>query len=204
MYVIIAGCRRVGASLAMELAQENHDVVVIDSDPVRLSTLGTGFNGVTIVGMPIDEDVLRNAGVEQADALVAVTDDDNMNIMVSQVAREIFSVPTVVTRLYSPQQEAIMSTMGLTTVCPTTLAVRQIKRCLLKQDILGTFLVGDQKVSFCLVKPQHKLINKPLIEAREEPVMGLYRDRMLVPYTPREIIRPDDLLAIAVFEQQEV
>jgi trk system potassium uptake protein len=204
MYVIIAGCRKVGASLALDLAQENHDVVVIDADPARLSALGTGFNGVTIVGMPIDEDVLRSAGVEHADALAAVTDDDNMNIMISQVAKTIFHVPVVVTRLYDPQREAVMGSMGLNTVCSTTLAVRQIKSRLLKQDVLGSFSVGDQEVSFRLVKPLHKLVGKALSEARGEAIIGLYRDQSLVPYDPREIIQPNDMLAIAVCEQQEV
>jgi trk system potassium uptake protein len=204
MYVIIAGCRKVGSSLALDLAQENHDVVVIDSDPERLNALGTGFNGVTIVGMPIDEDVLRSAGIEHADALAAVTDDDNMNIMVSQVAKTIFHVPTVITRLYDPQREAIMGSMGLNTVCPTTLAVRQIKSRLLKQDVLGSFSVGDQEVSFRLVKPQRKLVGKALSEARDEAVMGVYRNQALMPYAPREIIQPNDMLAVAVCEQQEV
>jgi trk system potassium uptake protein len=204
MYVIIAGCRKVGSSLALDLAQENHDVVVIDADPARLNALGAGFNGVTIVGLPIDEDVLRSAGVEQADALAAVTDDDNMNIMVSQVAKEIFRVPTVITRLYDPQREAIMSSMGLNTVCPTTLAVQQIKRRLVRQDIFGSFSAGGQLVSICLVKPANKLIGKPLAEARDEPVIGLYHDKTLVPYDPREIIRANDLLAVAAFERQEV
>ena len=204
MYVIIAGCRKVGSTLALDLSQENHDVVVIDSDPARLATLGAGFNGVTIAGMPIDEDVLRSAGVEQADALAAVTDDDNMNIMVSQVAKEIFHVPTVITRLYDPQREAIMQSMGMNIVCPTTLAVRQIKNRLVKQDVLGSFSAGAHLVSFRLVKPAHKMIDRPLMEARSEPVIGLYRDLELLPYDPRELIRPSDQLVVAVFEQQEV
>lgn len=204
MYVIIAGCRKVGANLALELAQENHDVVVIDPDPEHLQALGTGFNGVTIVGMPIDEDVLRSAGVEQADALAAVTDDDNMNIMVSQVAKEIFRVPTVVTRLYDPQREAIMGSMGLTTVCPTTLAVQQIKGRILRQDVLGAFSVGDQLVSLKLMKPSHRQTGKPLAEARDEGVIGLYRDRTMLPYSPKAVIQQDDLLVTAVYERQEV
>ena len=204
MYVIIAGCRKVGTSLALDLAQGNHDVVVIDHDPENLLALGTGFNGVTIVGMPIDEDVLRSAGVEQADALAAVTEDDNMNIMVSQVAKEIFHVPTVVTRLHDPQREAIMGTMGLTTVCPTTLAMQHIKSQILKQDVLGSFSVGDKEVSFRLLKPTHKQIGKPLADTREDAVMGLYRGRTLLPYEARAIIRQDDLLVIAAYEQQEV
>lgn len=204
MYVIIAGCRKVGSSLALELAQESHDVVVIDSDPEHLSALGSGFNGVTIVGMPIDEDVLRSAGVETADALAAVTDDDNMNIMVSQVAREIFHVPTVITRLYDPQREAIMNGMGLTTVCPTTLAVHTIKDRLLKRDVMCAFHIGDKEISLKMVKPPRRLVGKALSEAREAPVLGVMRDHEFSQLDPREPVQADDMLLVAVCEGQEV
>lgn len=204
MYVIIAGCRTMGSTLALTLAQENHDVVVIDAEPNRLSALGSGFNGVTIVGMPIDEDVLRSAGIEQADALAAVTEDDNMNIMVSQVAKEIFHVPTVVTRIHDPQRDAIMGRMGMQTVCPTTLSVHRIQSRLLHQQIVGSFSVGAQEVSCRFVKPPHRLIGKPLAEAREFCVLGLFRNQVLVPYRAREVILPEDLMAVAEFEQQEV
>lgn len=204
MYVIIAGCRKVGAGLALELSQENHDVVVIDSDPARFDALGSGFNGVTVAGMPIDEDVLRAAGVEQADALAAVTEDDNMNIMVAQVAGELFHVPTVITRLYDPQREAIMSAMGLHTVCTTRLAVREIKARVLKHDALDTLRIGGATVAFRLVKPARRLVGKPLAEAREEPVLGVMRDRTFLLYTPTETIRAEDLLVVAQNEPSEV
>lgn len=89
MYIIIAGCRKVGSNLAIVLSQANHDVVVIDSDPENFDLLGTGFNGLTITGMPIDEDVLRSAGIEKADALAAVSNDDNMNVMIARYAELI-------------------------------------------------------------------------------------------------------------------
>jgi trk system potassium uptake protein len=203
MYVIIAGCRKVGSNLAMELSQENHDVVVIDSDPSHLETLGSGFNGVTIVGMPIDEDVLRSAGAEQADALAAVTDDDNMNIMVSQVAKELFHVPVVVTRVYDPQRESIMEGMGLTTVCPTTLAVKQIKRRLTNLDTLENIRIGNTRVSLKLVKPPRKLIGKPLADYRDEPSLGIMRDHVFFPMTLGETVRANDQLVVAEFSVQE-
>jgi trk system potassium uptake protein len=203
MYVIIAGCRKVGSSLAMELAMENHDVVVIDSDPDRLAALGSGFNGVTIVGMPIDEDVLRTAGVEQADALAAVTDDDNMNIMVSQVARELFHVPVVITRVYDPQRETIMSGMGLTIVCPTTLAVKQIRNLLLHSDSTDNVRIGNTEISFRLVKPLRRLVGKPLSETRDEPVLGILRERAFLLMKPEETVRADDLLVVAEYAPQE-
>jgi trk system potassium uptake protein len=126
MYIIIAGCRKVGSNLAKTLAEEGHDVVVVDSDEKNFELLGSGFNGMTLAGMPIDEDVLRNAGVERADALAAVTDDDNMNAMISQVARGLFHVPDVVTRVYDPEREKVFRALGLQTLCPTMLAVERI------------------------------------------------------------------------------
>jgi len=204
MYVIIAGCRRVGSNLALELAQENHDVVVIDFDPSHLQALGSGFNGVTVVGMPIDEDVLRSAGIEQADALAAVTDDDNMNIMISQVAKEIFHVPCILTRLYDPKREAIMRSMGLTTVCPTNLAVDHIKSHILKQDMIGSLAIGNQAVTLRMIKPAHGHIGKELGGVRDEAVIGLIRNHALIPYQPHETIMTNDMLVIAVAESQEV
>ncbi len=134
MYIIIAGCRKVGSNLAIELSQSNHDVVVIDNDPDNFELLGSGFNGLTITGMPIDEDVLRSAGIEKADALAAVSNDDNMNVMISRVASDIFHVPRVVTRVYDPEREIVFSKLGLQTICPTTLAVYKIKDMLTLED----------------------------------------------------------------------
>jgi len=78
---------------------------------------------MTITGIPIDEDILEMAGIKSADALAAVTSDDNVNIMVSQIARQIYHVPTVITRTYDPQRKEVLTAMGLDTICPTTLAV---------------------------------------------------------------------------------
>lgn len=134
MYIIIAGCRKVGSNLAIVLSQANHDVVVIDSDPENFDLLGTGFNGLTITGMPIDEDVLRSAGIEKADALAAVSNDDNMNVMIAQVATNLFHVPRVITRVYDPEREIVFNKLGLRTICPTTLAVEKIKDFLILQE----------------------------------------------------------------------
>ncbi|MEG1547475.1 MAG: TrkA family potassium uptake protein [Clostridia bacterium] len=123
MYIIIAGCGRVGANLAKKLSQDGHDVAIIDHNSSSFDRLGNGFNGMTVIGMPIDEDTLRQAGIEHADALAAVTSDDNMNIMTSQIARQLYHVKTVITRSYDPEREEVLIRMGLDTICPTTLAV---------------------------------------------------------------------------------
>ncbi|MEF9894659.1 MAG: TrkA family potassium uptake protein [Clostridia bacterium] len=123
MYIIIAGCGKLGANLAKKLSEAGHNVAIIDRDAASFEQLGAGFNGMTVVGMPIDEEVLKTAGIERADALAAVTPDDNMNVMTSQIARALYHVKAVVTRAYDPERAAVLKQMGFDTICPTTLAV---------------------------------------------------------------------------------
>ena len=126
MYIIIAGCGKIGANLVKTLSNDGHDVVVIDPNAENFAQLENGTNCLTITGMPIDEDVLKSAGIEHAEALCAVTSDDNVNIMTAQIAKQLYHVPRVITRFYDPDKEQVMRQMGLCTICPTLLAVEKI------------------------------------------------------------------------------
>ena len=126
MYIIIAGCGKIGANLVKTLSNEGHDVVVIDPNEESFAQLENGTNCLTVTGMCIDEDVLKSAGIEHADALLAVTSDDNVNIMTAQIAKQLYHVPHVVTRIYDPDKDAVLRQMGLSTVCPTMLTVAKI------------------------------------------------------------------------------
>jgi trk system potassium uptake protein len=134
MYIIIAGCGRVGASLVNRLSEEGHDVVVIDRDINNFSRLGSGSNCMTIPGIPIDEDVLKEAGIEKADALAAVTADDNTNIMIAQIAQQLYHVPFVILQTDDPEKQRALAAMGLRTVCSTTLTAEAFFRALKKGD----------------------------------------------------------------------
>jgi trk/ktr system potassium uptake protein len=120
MRVVIMGCGRVGARIASLLDHSGNAITVIDTDSRAFRRLPAGFGGETVIGTGIDEDVLRKANIEDADAFIAVTNGDNRNIMASQVARLIFDVPVVVCRIYDPVREDTYRRLGLTTVCPTT------------------------------------------------------------------------------------
>lgn len=120
MKVVILGCGRVGSTLARSLDSEGHTVTVIDGQEHQFKRLGGEFKGQTVIGTGIDEDVLRVAGIEEADVFVAVTNGDNTSIMASQIAKEVFGVPHVVTRIYDPVREQLYRTLGLDTLCPTT------------------------------------------------------------------------------------
>lgn len=126
MYIIVAGCGKIGANLVKELSNDGHDVAVIDPSQENFAQLENGTNCLTVTGMPIDEDVLKSAGIERADALLAVTSDDNVNVMTAQIASQLYHVLHVVTRVYDPEKDEVLRQMGLTTVCPTMLTVAKI------------------------------------------------------------------------------
>lgn len=126
MHVVIIGCGRVGSQLALMLSEANHDVVVIDLNPEAFRRLGAVFNGVTITGLGFDEQVLREAGIEKADAVAAVTELDNTNLMTAEVASKIFGVKKVVTRLYHPDRESTYRKLNLDYVCGTTVVANKI------------------------------------------------------------------------------
>ncbi len=199
MYIIIAGCRKIGSNLAQMLSEENHDVVVIDSDSNNFDSLGSGFNGVTIAGMPIDEDVLRNAGIENADALAAVTNDDNMNVMVSEIARDLFHVPTVITRLYDPERETVFNKMGLTTICPTTLAVEKLKNMLIPADESSSFEIGGTTIRLRMTKPAKRLWGRSLSEAKEPFIFGIIRKGRFQFACASTVIQENDSLVITEY-----
>ncbi len=121
MKVVILGCGRVGATLAMQLEQAGHAVSVIDNNSDAFQRLSSKFRGEKIVGDGTQQEVLRRAGIENADAFAAVTNGDNRNIMASQIAREIFHIKKVVCRIYDPLREQTFRELGLETVCPTTI-----------------------------------------------------------------------------------
>jgi len=129
MHIIVIGCGKVGSSLARELVNAGNDVVIIENDK-RLLQNADDIDCMKINGVPIDKDVLKSAGIEQADAVCAVTQDDNMNIMTSQVAKEIFNVEKVITRIFNPRGKVLFEEFGLNTVCSTTLTVNAMIRAL--------------------------------------------------------------------------
>ena len=120
LYVILVGGGRVGAELATMLSEEGHAVVIVDRDAEAFNRLADGFSGSTIHGNGIDEDVLRSAGIERADAVVTATNGDNTNIMVAQIAQKIYRVKRVVARCNDPVRSSAYELLGLNTICPTT------------------------------------------------------------------------------------
>lgn len=126
MNILVVGCGNVGAALCNSLSAQGHDVSVISETQEHFSNLSPDFSGYTTQGIAIDREVLKKAGIENVDALAAVTSNDNKNLMVIQLAKEFFHVPRVFARVTDPDKNAVFIGFGLKTVCPTNLTVENL------------------------------------------------------------------------------
>ena len=127
MKVVIMGCGRVGAELAGMLDAEGHRVIIMDTDHYSFRNLPSSFRGVAIVGSGLVDDDLKKAEIEGADVFVAATRGDNRNAMACQIAKHIYHVPKVVTRIYDPIREEMYHSLGIESVSPTRVVAGPLK-----------------------------------------------------------------------------
>lgn len=125
-YTVIIGCGRVGARLATSLSEAGKDVLVIDADSNAFRALGSNFAGLTMAGDAQDYAVLRKANIAKAYAVIVLTHDDNANIMIAQIAHEIFRVEHVIARLYNPDRQAIYEQLHIHVISPEQLMTERI------------------------------------------------------------------------------
>ena len=133
MKIVIMGCGRVGAQLAGLLDTDGHKVTVLDIDAHSFRRLPPSFGGTALLGDGTDEEMLKKAGIAEADAFVAVTQGDNRNVMAAQIAKHVFSVPKVVCRIYDPLRKDVYEALGLEAISPTTVFAQ-----LLRDKLLAT------------------------------------------------------------------
>lgn len=151
MRIIVIGCGRVGAGLAKQLALDGHEVTVVDRDPAAFDRLPGGFPGSTIEGVGFDRGVLLSAGIEQADALAAVTGSDEANAVVARLAANRFRVPRVVARMYDPRQADLYQRLGSVTISPVAWGIGRLSELLLAKETATVFSLGGGQVDLTQV-----------------------------------------------------
>jgi trk system potassium uptake protein len=135
MKALIIGCGRVGSTIALQLLKEEWEVAVVDENEDALSRLGEHWPGAFLVGHGMDTDLLREAGIEEADAVVVSTDGDNTNIIIGQVAQKRFDVGCVVVRLLDPARADFYAARGMRVVCPTRTAIDTLMEAVRSCDV---------------------------------------------------------------------
>lgn len=156
MHVVVVGCGRVGSGLALSLTQQGHSVAIIDRNPRAFRRLPDDWRGATIVGSGFDRDDLERAGADGADALAAVTNGDNTNILTVRIARETYQIPRVVARIYDPRRAEIYQRLGIPTVATVTWTIDQVRRRILPEVVTDEWSDPSGKLT---------LVERPVPEA---------------------------------------
>ncbi len=201
MKVIIMGCGRVGEQLARLLANENHDIVVIDQDASALARLGENFKGERMEGVGFDRDLLVRAGIERADAFAAASSSDNANIVAARIAHNIFHVPRVVARLFDPRRAEIYRRLGMLTISSTTWGAERIRELLTSAELDPILSFGSGEVSLMNIEIPPRLVGrmvKDLVVPTEIVVISITRQgAAFIPTLGSQFIE-GDMIQVAV------
>ncbi len=196
MYIIIVGCGKIGSYLA-KLLDEKNDVVVIDKDEKSFDKL-VDFNGKTIVGDALDIDVLKEAGIEKADAICVITGNDNANIVIGQVSKKMFNVSRVIIKVSDPNKEKICELLGIETINTTSLVANLIKDGLTKR-ISCDFLFSNEDLTIVELKSD-EIIGKKIEEVNIDGKLQIFAiirgDRGIIPEKDLKIEKDDIVIGI--------
>ncbi len=200
MRVVVVGCGRVGAGLAAWLAEAGDVVAVVDKDPKAFERLGEEFTGQTVEGIGFDRDVLEQAGVARADALVAVTGGDNSNVVTARVAKDAYRVPRVIARIHDPRRAALYEELGIVTVSSTDWALRKVRDYLEHRTLKEEHSFGRGEVTLLRLElPQH-LVDRQVADVEGEGlrvVSVTRRGGAFVP-GPGTVLAEGDVVRLAV------
>ena len=134
VYTIIVGCGRLGANLANAISDAQGNVLIMDINKDSFRKLSPSYGGLAINADATDLDALQEVGMDKASTVIAVTNNDNVNVMVAQLAREVFKVGEVIARLYDPERECVYQEFGIETICPAVLSMKEIDKILGKNQ----------------------------------------------------------------------
>ena len=199
MQIIVVGCGKVGASLAGVLVDQGHDVVIVESDS-QLIRSASDLDCIKINGVPIDRDVLRQAGIETADVVCAVTQNDNINIMVAQIAGQVFSVPRVITRIFNPGSRPVFESFGLEAICSTELTVQAFLRSIHREQEIKQERLFSRTVHYSRVPISPEVVGEPVANLATEAgrlIFGVLRAGELLLADPGLKVEAGDELVLA-------
>lgn len=216
MNIIIFGAGRVGESVAESLVSEHNDITVIDQDPLRIRALEDRLDLRGLVGNGIQPSVLREAGAKDADMVIACAAADESNLVVCKIAHDVFSVPTTIARLRSPEfaeGDELMSKAGFAVdrvICPEESVMRFIHQLIEYPEALQVLEFADGRVCLIAVRAEHggALVGRTIAQFKEllphadMRVVALYRlDTEMEATRETRILPGDELFVLAAADQ---
>jgi trk/ktr system potassium uptake protein len=167
VHIVIMGCGRVGAALALQLATRDHTLAVIDQDALAFRRLGENFPGNQVKGVGFDRDTLIEAGIEQAGAFAAVSSGDNSNIIAARVARETFGVHRVVARIYDPKRAEVYERLGIPTVATVPWTSSRLLKSLLGETTSEAWRDPSGAIALVAVSPHEGWVGRSIASFEE-------------------------------------
>lgn len=162
MKVIVIGCGRAGAELADHLFHKGHKVSVVDIKTDAFQNLHPSFRGRTIEGEALNRDVLRNAGIQEADGLAAMTNSDSTNVVICHIANTVYKTPRVVARNYDPHVKVLYELFQLQYTNSVVWAAQRTEEILYGSDIQTVFSAGNGEVEIYEINIPERLKGQPL------------------------------------------
>lgn len=200
MNVIIVGYGRVGASLTKILDGSDNAITVVDSDPSVLARVDADFSGRLVCGLGFDESVLLKAGIEECDAFAAVTSSDNVNLMASEVARRLYNVEHVITRLVNPSRLEVYRQLGLDFVCDTELVAEEISAKIRSRRAHHLDTFGSYEVMTFALNTNSALRVRDLEALGDLDLMLVDHKGIVSKATPGMYLHPGDTIMAVVHE----
>lgn len=197
MKVIVVGCGKMGSGLALELVKKGHTVTVVGNSTDEFTLLGKGFKGETIVGVAFDKQILEQAGIERADAIVACTKSDETNALIGRIARNNYRVPRVISRLYDPRKAEIYRTLGIQTISATEWGVKHAIELLSYDQLDVVAGLGNGGVDVVRVEVAELLVGKKIVDitaAGEFSVCALSRQNQTFIPTLGTVLQKGDVV----------
>lgn len=206
MRVIVIGCGRVGSGLAYRLEADGHEIVVVDKDPRALQRLGPGYRGVAIAGSALDESILVQAEIDNADALAMVTGSDEINAVLARLAVNRFRVPRVVARMYDPGEAELYGHLGVATISPVEWGISRLAHLLTLRHVAHTASLGAGRVHILEAEVSPGLAGRrarDLEIAGESRVISVTRSGHTVLADAATHLEAGDVVAMAVLAGSE-
>ncbi len=201
MKVIIVGCGKLGSGLAKALVRKGNQVTIIDRDADAFELLGKNFQGETIVGMGYDRDILEQANISRADAVISCSKSDESNALIGKLARDVYHVPRVISRLYDPRRAEIYRSLGIQTLSTTTWGVQRAMEMLSYDKLDSVLTIGDSQVEIVRAETPALLVGRTVNELTvygEIRVVAVSRNNKTFLPSQGTALHQDDVLYIAV------
>lgn len=201
MKAIIIGCGKMGSGLALSLSRKKYSITVIDNDKEAFDCLGKNFCGETIVGVGFDKDILEKAGIGIADAIIACTKSDETNALVGRIARNIYRVPRVISRLYDPRKAEIYRTLGIQTISTTNWGIKRAIELLSYGQLDSVLTIGDSSIEIVRIDTPALLVGKTVRDITavgEFHVVAISRDNRSFLPTLGTAFERSDIIYISV------